>query len=85
MLKADDLMPKQEVEWPTEDFGCRRRPRVVDRSIKEEDMDMDISKQDMDIALDMDDIPPPPDDLYSKYKTTPYCCVLSSYKAWNFC
>lgn len=62
-MTADELMPLQDVTWPSEDIGKKRGKRG--NAVKTED-DMDIVK-DVDIILDVDDIPAVPDDLYSNY------------------
>lgn len=65
-LTADELMPLQDVTWPSDDAGKKRGKRGgAATAVKTED-DMD-TKQDMDVILDVDDIPAIPDDLYSTY------------------
>lgn len=59
MLKADDLMPLQEVTWPSEDLKSRKIKSVIPES----PAPMDIVKTEPLDVMDVDDLPPPPENL----------------------
>lgn len=64
MLKADDLLPKQDITWPTEDLGSRRSKQSSKEAIP---MDIDIVKSErLEDTIDVDDLPPPVEDLAGK-------------------
>lgn len=63
MLKADDLLPREEITWPTEDLGSRRS-RAAASSSSSEAVPMEIVKPEpLDDVMDVDDLPPPVEDL----------------------
>lgn len=63
MLKADDLLPREEITWPTEDLGSRKS-RAAASSSSSEVVPMDIVKPEpLEDVMDVDDLPPPVEDL----------------------
>ncbi|KAK6640297.1 hypothetical protein RUM44_011983 [Polyplax serrata] len=61
MLKAEDLLPIQDVSWPSEDLGTRRPKQEISRH---ENIPMDIVKTEpLGDPMDVDDVPAATDDL----------------------
>lgn len=60
MLKAEDLLPEREISWPSGDLGSRRSKNTT----SQDGISMDIVKTEPPGDLmDVDDLPPPIDDL----------------------
>lgn len=65
MLKAEDLLPIQDVSWPSEDLGTRRPKQEISRH---ENIPMDIVKTEpLGDPMDVDDVPAATDDLAGLY------------------
>lgn len=63
MLKAEDLLPQQEMTWPSEDLGSRRLKNSVPPEKISAAVENTIKKELIEDVMDVDDLPPPVDDL----------------------